>query len=154
MSLRAMRFLSLVLTAVALGAGLAHLLALPNKIHLSREDYLVVQQIYRGWALLGIADIGALLSTFVLAVMSRRESRSFIWVVIALICMAGALVIFFTFTYPANQQTSNWTVLPANWEALRRQWEYSHAVGAGLYFVALISLILSLLTKDVWEIHR
>jgi hypothetical protein len=57
MGLRAVRFLSLLFTAVALGAALAHLLALPNKIHLPREDYLVVQQIYQSWALLGIADI-------------------------------------------------------------------------------------------------
>ena len=78
MGLGAVRFVSLLLTAVALGAGLAHLLALPNKIHLSREDYLTVQQIYRGWALLGIADIGALISTLVLAVRSReRRGASF-----------------------------------------------------------------------------
>jgi hypothetical protein len=38
-----------------------------------------------------------------------------------------------------------WTTLPANWETLRRQWEYSHAVGASLYFVALSALTLSLL---------
>jgi len=41
MGLRVVRFLSLLLTAVAPGAALAHLLALPNKIHLSRDDYLV-----------------------------------------------------------------------------------------------------------------
>jgi hypothetical protein len=39
--LRVVRFLSLLLTAVALGAALAHLLALPNQIHLSREDCLI-----------------------------------------------------------------------------------------------------------------
>ncbi len=154
MGLHVVHFLSLLLVAVALGAALAHLLALPNKIHLSREDYLVVQQIYRGWALLGIADIGALLSTFVLAVMSRREPRSFIWVVVALVCIVGALVVFFTLTYPANQQTNNWTALPANWQALRRQWEYSHAVGACLYLVALISLILSVLVKCETRLAR
>jgi len=88
-----------------------------------------------------------LLVTFVLAVMSRRESRHFAWVVAALVCIAGALVIFFTFTYPANPQTDNWTVLPANWEARRRQWEYSHAAGACLYLVAFISLVMSVLVK-------
>ena len=41
-----------------MAAGMAHLFELPNKIHLSREDYLTVQQIYRGWALLGIAHSG------------------------------------------------------------------------------------------------
>jgi hypothetical protein len=58
---------------------------------------------------------------------------------------ALSLIVFFTFTYPANQQTVNWTVLPDNWQQLRRHWEYSHAIGAGLYFVAFISLLLSLL---------
>lgn len=105
MGLCVVRFLSLLLAAVALGAGLAHLLALPNKIHLSREDYLVVPQVYRGWALLGIVDIGALAATLV----------------------------------------------PAVWQELRRQWEYSHAVCAGLYLVAPISLIFSVLRKDAHE---
>ena len=59
--------------------------------------------------------------------------------------IALSLVVFFLFTYPANQQTQNWTTLPDSWETLRRQWEYSHAVGAGLYFVALSALTLSLL---------
>jgi len=29
----------------------------------------------------------------------------------------------FLFTYPANQQTQDWTVLPENWESQRRHWE-------------------------------
>ena len=41
----------------------AHLLELPNRIGLSREEYLTVQQIYRGWALTGVFVFGALLST-------------------------------------------------------------------------------------------
>lgn len=49
------RFLSLVFVALALGPSLAHLMELPNKIDLPRDQYLVVQQIYRGWQLLGIA---------------------------------------------------------------------------------------------------
>lgn len=145
--MRLVRFIGLVFTAIALGAGLAHLLALPNKIHLSREDYLIVQQIYRGWALLGIADLGALLSTLVLVVISRRKRGSFLGAAVALVCMAAALAIFFTFTYPANQQTNNWTVLPDHWPALRQQWEYSHAAGACLYLIAFVSLILSILVK-------
>jgi hypothetical protein len=28
--------------------------------------------------------------------------------------IALSLIVFFTFTYPANQQTVNWTVLPDN----------------------------------------
>lgn len=44
-----------------------------------------------------------------------------------------------------NQATVNWTVLPANWTELRVQWEYSHAASAGLNFIALTALIMSVL---------
>lgn len=59
MSLTVLRFLAVLFTAVAMAAGFAHLLELPNKISLNREEYLTVQQIYRGWALLGFAVVGA-----------------------------------------------------------------------------------------------
>jgi serine protease Do len=58
--------------------GLYGLLELPNKINLSREDYLTVQQIYRGWALLGVVVAGALLSTLVLAIMVGKRPKIFI----------------------------------------------------------------------------
>jgi hypothetical protein len=145
MTLNTVRLISVILTAVAMAAGFAHLLELPNKIVLSREDYLTVQQIYRGWALLGIAVVGALISTLVLAVMVRRTPTEFYLTSTATLCIALSLVVFFALTYPANQQTLNWTVLPENWQELRRQWEYSHASGAVLYFLALIALTLSLL---------
>jgi exosortase/archaeosortase len=141
------RFLSVLFTAVSMAAAFAHLFELPNKINLPREDYLTVQQIYRGWALLGVVVVGALLSTLVLTVMVRDNSKMFHLTLTATICIALSLVVFFMFTYPANQHTLNWTMLPENWEELRRQWEYSHATGAGLYFVALIALTLSLLVE-------
>jgi hypothetical protein len=42
-------FLSLIFAALALAPAMAHLLELLNKINLSREHYLIVQQTYRGW---------------------------------------------------------------------------------------------------------
>ena len=45
-----------------------------------------------------------------------------------------------------NEQTENWTMLPDNWAALRRQWEYSHAVSAILDLVALVGVIISVLS--------
>jgi hypothetical protein len=38
-----------------------------------------------------------------------------------------------------------WTVLGGDWQTLRRRWEYSHAIGAVLYFLALTMLTVSLL---------
>lgn len=143
MGLTIARFFSLLFAALALAPALAHLLELPNKIGLSRNDYLTVQQIYRGWALLGFVVYGALLSTLVLSVMVRKRPSEFRFTLMAFLCIAGTQVVFWTFTFPANQLTSNWTVLPENWLALRTQWEYSHAASAVLNLIALIALIFS-----------
>jgi hypothetical protein len=56
--------------------------------------------------------------------------------------------VFWTFTYPANQATDNWTMLPENWLQLRSQWEYSHAASTVLNLIALVTLILSALVQD------
>jgi hypothetical protein len=142
----AARFLSLLFVALALAPAMAHLLELPNKIGLSRDEYLVVQQIYRGWALLGFVVIPALLSTLALAALVRRRPGEFGPALTAFLCILGTQVVFWTFTFPANEQTANWTILPDNWAALRRQWEYSHAVSAILDLAALIGAIISVLS--------
>jgi hypothetical protein len=134
-----------MLLAIALGGGFAHLFELPHKMRLGREEYLTVQQIYRGWALLGIPIFGALGATTWLAVLERRRPRVFGLTLAAALAIAASLVVFFTFTYPANQATANWTMLPDDWEALRRRWEYAHAVGALLTYAALGSIAASLL---------
>jgi hypothetical protein len=59
--------------------------------------------------------------------------------------MVASLAIFFIWTYPANQATSNWTVASANWASLRTQWEYSHAANAVMTFLALCAVTASLL---------
>jgi hypothetical protein len=148
MALKTVWFLSLFFVARALAPAMAHLLALPNKIDMPREQYLIVQQIYRGWALLGTVVIGALLSTLALTIMVRKPTKTFVLILVAFLCMAGTQVLFWTFTFPANQQTHNWTVFPENWLVLRQQWEYSHAASAGLNLVAFVALILAVLSKD------
>ncbi len=65
----------------------------------------------------------------------------------AAICIVASLIVFFAVTFPINRVTSNWTVMPANWEALRRRWELSHAANAVLYGVAFVVLLLSLLVE-------
>jgi Domain of unknown function (DUF1772) len=146
MALKTVQFLALVLTALALVPAGAHLFTLPNKMDLAQEQYFIVQNIYRGWALLGIVWIGALLANFALAAMLRGRSRPFILALIAGLCVVVMFAIFFIWTYPANQATDNWTTIPANWEQLRRQWEYSHAVNALVTFAAFCSVALSVLT--------
>jgi hypothetical protein len=126
--------------------GGAHLFALANKIGLTAEQYLIVQNIYRGWSLLGSVLVGALVANLVLVVQLRGQGRPFVLAVAAFLGLALSLVIFFTWTYPANQATNNWTTIPANWEQLRREWEYSHAANALVTLASFCALALSVLT--------
>jgi len=143
---KTVQFLALVLTALALVPGGAHVLALPNKIDLAQDQYFIVQNVYRGWALFGIVLVGALIANLVLTIMLRGRGAPFALALLAFFCLALTLAIFFAWTYPANQATSNWMTIPANWEALRRQWEYSHAANAVVTFAAFCSVALSVLT--------
>jgi hypothetical protein len=143
--MKTLQFLAMVLTALALVPGGAHLFALPNKIHLSETGYFITQGIYRGWSLFGIVLIGAVLANLTLAVVIRNQRRPFIFTLINLLCLLAALAIFFAFTFPANQATNNWTQVPANWEQLRWQWELSHGINAVITFVGFCSLTISVL---------
>jgi hypothetical protein len=152
--LRVVQFLAFVFTALALVASGAHLFALPNKIDLAHDQYFVVQNIYRGWALFGIVLFGALTSSFALTLLLRGSGTPFVFALVAFCCIALWLVVFFVWTYPANQATDNWTTVPANWEQLRRQWEYSHAANAVVMFVAFCAIALSVLTGRDAELER
>src|SRR5215468_3043173 len=96
------RFLAVILTALALIPAGAHLFELPNKINLAQDQYFTVQNIYRGWAL-----FAAVLFTLVLAIMLRGERLAFWLALAAFLCMAATVAIFFTWTFPANQATNN-----------------------------------------------
>jgi hypothetical protein len=138
-------FLAFLFVGLTLGPSLAHLFELPNKIDLPEGAYFAVQAIYRGWTLLGVVVVGALVSTLMLSLLVRRQPAASRWAGVAFLSLAAAQVVFWIYTFPANQATANWTTVPANWEALRTQWEYSHAAGAGLNLLALVALVLSVL---------
>jgi hypothetical protein len=145
--LQIVQLLAILLTALALVPAGAHLFELPNKIGLVQEQYFIVQSIYRGWALFGVVLIPAILVNLVLAIILRGRGAPFVLALIAFFCMAATLIVFFIWTYPANQATNNWTTVPENWEQLRRQWEYAHAANALITFVALCAVTLSALMR-------
>ena len=142
-----LQFLSLLVVALTLAPAGAHLFELPNKIALPPEQYMVVQNIYRGWVFFGVPLIAALLLTGLHTVTVWHQSTAMLLSLIAVLCIVANLVIFFLFTQPMNAASSNWTQMPANFEAARRQWEYSHAVNAGLLLIAFASLLASVLAS-------
>jgi hypothetical protein len=145
MPLRALQFLAIILTALALVPGGAHLFALPNKIGLAETEYFIAQGVYRGWALFALIIIPALLVNLWLAWRLRDQTLPSLLALAAALCIGGTLVIFFTWTQPANAATANWMQIPDNWRALRGAWEYSHAVNAGVTFLALCAVVWSAL---------
>jgi len=144
-SLKALLFATLVFVALSLVPAGAHLFELPNKIGMPPEQYMTVQQIYSGWALFGFAVIPAILLTLASALALRAQRLPAMLLAGAFLCMAATQVLFWAYTYPANVATRNWTVMPAQLEPLRQQWEYSHAVNALLTFLALMLLGLAML---------
>lgn len=143
--LKTLYFLAIMLTAIALGAGLAHLFELPNKIGLGAQDYLTVQRNYDNWWIVGLFVPLALLAVLALTVALRGTGAPFALALVAALLLVGELAVFWGFTAPVNRATENWTMLPADWQSLRAQWEYSHAVRALLYLLALGALVMSLL---------
>jgi hypothetical protein len=130
-----------------MGGALAHALELPNKIALSRDEYFVVQKIYRGWKQLAYVLLVEFGSMLFLVVRYFQIRRIFWPIVMAIICLAAAQAIFWIWTFPANVATENWTAIPGNWETLRSQWEYSHLAGAGFQVLAMCALIIAALIR-------
>ncbi len=145
MTPRLLHFLAIILVGLALVPAGAHLFALPNKIAMSQEDYFTAQAVYRGWALFGIVLIAALVATVACAFVLGRRQRPYVLAGLAGLLIAATLAIFFLWTFPANQATANWTVVPENWRELRMQWEFAHAVNAVLTFAAFCAITLSAL---------
>jgi len=142
---KSLQLAAILLTAIALVPAGAHLFAMANKIELSRDAYFTVQVIYLGWWRLGLFLFAALAVDAILVFRLRGDQPAFTFIIVAMCLIAANLVTFFVWTFPANQATSNWTEIPPNWDALRRQWEYSHAVNAAVTFLSLTSLTLATL---------
>jgi hypothetical protein len=139
--------LAVVSVAMCLVPAGAHFFELANKMAMSPPEYMTVQKIYAGWSFFGIAIITALLLTLLHAFMVRRNRTAFLLSLVAFLCLAATQGIFWMFTYPMNVASNNWTVTPADFEAARRQWEYSHAVNAALTFAALLAVTSSTLVR-------
>lgn len=148
MATRVALFSSFLFAALMLMPAGAHLLALPNKIGMSGDDYFVAQQAYRGWAYTGALVFAGILATAWLAWKVRHSPAMFVPTLVAFLCLGATQLVFWTLVFPGNAQTANWTLLPANWESLRWRWEVGHALSAILNIGAIVALLVALLRSD------
>jgi predicted ABC-type exoprotein transport system permease subunit len=105
------RLLAVISVAVCLIPAGAHFFELANKMYLSMPEYMTTQKIYAGWSFFGVAIIAAILFTLTHTLMIRAERAAFFLSLTALLCLGATQVIFWTFTYPMNVATNNWTRL-------------------------------------------
>jgi len=142
---RSLRWISLLATAVAIGATVANLMELPNKFALADRFWLTVQQnLYRGWGpFIGPFEIVAIVATWALAYRMRARRPAFALTLAAALCLSAMLAVFFVFNAPVNAAFANWTAetLPADWPEYRRQWELGHAIAFGLALTAFCTLL-------------
>ena len=144
-----LRLLALLLTGVILVPSAAHLLEMPGKASLDESTYFAVQAIYAGWSVFAVPIFAAILANGSLAWLERRTvPGSARWAAASAALIVLSLGVFFIWILPANQATSNWTVKPAEWATLRTQWEYGHAIGAGLVFLAFASTALATVRRN------
>jgi hypothetical protein len=135
---------ALVFTAVALAPSAAQVIGLPNKLPMPREEYLVVQRVYRAWPFLGIVVVVALASTLWFAAVAQGAAEA--PAVIAFVAVLATQVVFWIYTFPVKRLGPRGRDLPEeDWERLRDRWEISHAVNAVLNFVALLCVAVAIL---------
>jgi hypothetical protein len=69
----------------------------------------------------------------------RRNPVSFGWSIVAIASAATAQIVFWSIAYPVSVETEGWTLLPLDFDASRRQWEYALSTGGVLSFGALVA---------------
>ena len=159
-----LQILTILVVAVAMALALAHVLELPGKMRLSKEDYLTVQRIYYpGFTIGGVAEpIGTLL-LLLLLFLTPANTIAFWLFAAAFAAMVIMHAVFWLVTQPVNNfwlkdaelkglgerffshdpfggHRSEAAVKP-DWTMLRDRWEWSHAARAALGLLAFILLV-------------
>jgi hypothetical protein len=153
--LRSIRWISLIGTAVTLGALAAHVLELPNKRALDGPLWLAVQQqLYRGWGpFIGPFEVAAVVFTWILLWPVRRKQPIRRLTLAAAILLSLALAAFFALNAPVNAAFASWTpaTMPANWPDYRLRWEAGHAISFVLVLISLILLLRALFIETSYR---
>jgi hypothetical protein len=152
MLVRVWRLVTIMLTALSMGAALAHLLELPAKLAYEGGLWLtLLQTLYPpAFGTFGAAvETGAVVSSLALVVAVRHRRPAFGWTVLGALCIVAAHAVFWVWVAPVNDAMGRMTAetLPPDWMVLRAQWEYAHAIRAVLQMLALGLLVWSVLAE-------
>jgi hypothetical protein len=147
--LNAWRFSSIMATATAMTAAVAHLMEMPAKMAYEPALYVRLHRtLYWNFGrAAGPAETLAVVTTGTLAWWTRkRRPGAFRLTAAATGFLTAAHGIFWGVVQPVNVEMMRWPLdaIPHDWRQWRDGWEYGHAVRAGLVSAAFAALALSL----------
>jgi hypothetical protein len=101
------RFLSLLLTALAAGVVVSHVMPRAGKITLPGPLFIAVQNtLYRSWGKkVGAVEIGAFLSTLTVTVLARGKGPIFALSLASLLCLVGMMLLWAVFINAINSES-------------------------------------------------
>ncbi len=102
MTLKVVRYLSLLLVALTLGMTFAHVMEIPGKLRLDGTTWLAVQHnLYVAFGVAGAAiEVLAILSTWILLLMVRGRRPAVWWTLAAAIAVTAGLADWFPWSRP------------------------------------------------------
>jgi hypothetical protein len=154
MLLRAWRFVTLLLTALALTMTSAHVLELAPKMRYDAELYTAVNAtLYRYFATVGaVYTLGSVAAAGVLAYLVRGRRSAFGWTLAGGICLLLAFGSWIVLVAPVNRDiaaalSSAPGSVPEMWMRLRPRWEYGHVTGFAIQLAGFCLLLASVLVE-------
>jgi hypothetical protein len=135
---------AIALTTLALMPAGAQVFELSGKLALSPADYVMVQSVHHAWVLFASTMLVASAAIGLHSYLVSRNATSFGWSMVALVLVGAAQIVFWAIAYPANAATDGWSVVPVDFELLRRKWEYAFAAAGILSFAGLLALVRSI----------
>ena len=134
MLLKATRFVALMLEALMLGMGLAHLMQLPSRM--AWDQYLWVGSTVQGGLYASSGTLGAVISiatvialALVVYFVREHDRPGFRLALVATILFGLAIALWWVLIYPVNVELAKWVngPVPADWTSYRARWEWGHA---------------------------
>lgn len=151
MFLRIWRFITIVLTALLMGATFCHVLESPAKMRYPAELYLTLHRtlyVAFGPPNIGVfIEAGAILAAVILVFLTRKRRPAF-WLTLAgAASLVAGLAVYFAFVEPANvaMKAMSLDSAPEDWTRRRDQWEYGHMARFIFHLLGFSALALSII---------
>lgn len=149
------------LTAIVMGQALTHVLEMPGKMRLDRDQYYTVQTIYYpGFTVGGIAEPLSIVAAAAALLIAPAGGDAFWLIGGALAALILTQLLFWTVVQPVNRQwlgsarlsgaaehffrTGQAGSLAGDWTKLRDRWEMGHAARSITATAAFILLLLAI----------